>query len=253
LFTEGIQRASVIIIGAEAGRNEIAQFYGVPRERIKLIPHPTPRFALMNPRADRGKVSSKYGLPKGYLFYPAQFWPHKNHLHLLLAMRLLREKEGLVLPLVLAGSDQGNLEHVRRISRELGLSQQVHFLGFVPQEDLVGLYLNAVALVYPTFFGPENLPPLEAFALGCPVIASNVAGAQEQMSDAALLVDPQNDEDIAAAIKRVVEDRALRETLVERGLKRARQWTGEDYVRSVLAIIDEFESVRRCWGQRYQS
>ena len=86
-------------------------------------------------------VLSKYGIPGGYLFFPAQFWPHKNHVGLLLAVKLLREKHGLRFPVVFVGSDPGNRQYVQDLTEELGLSSQVHFLGFVPQKDLVGLYL----------------------------------------------------------------------------------------------------------------
>lgn len=247
-YASAIPRASAVIIGTESGRAEIVQFYRVPPERVKMIPLPTPRFAL-NASKDSGKeVLNKYRIPEGYLFYPAQFWPHKNHVGLLLAIKILQEQHGLTLPVVFVGSDQGNLQYIRRMVDELGLSRQVHFLGFVPQEDLVGLYRNAFALTFLTFFGPDNLPPLEAFALGCPVIASNVAGAQEQLGDAALLVDPRDEERIALAIRSLHDDLELRRTLVQRGFERAVKWTGEDYVRSVFAILDEFEPIRRCWS-----
>ncbi|NVM22073.1 MAG: glycosyltransferase family 4 protein [Desulfobacterales bacterium] len=246
-YATAMRRASAVITGTESGKAEIVQFYQVPPERIKLIPHPTPRFALDAPKENNKEMLTKYHIPEGYLFYPAQFWPHKNHVTLLLAVRILREKHDLILPVVFAGSDGGNLQHVRRVVDELGLSTQVYFLGFVPRQDLVGLYRNALVLTYLTFFGPENLPPVEAFALGCPVIASNVPGALEQLGDAALLVDPKDEEQIAGAIKRLHDDPALRDTLVSRGLSRASKWTAEEFVKSVFSLIDEFEPVRRCW------
>jgi len=249
LHSTGIRRASAVIIGTQSGRQEIINFYGVPSERVKLIPHPTPGFALNAPPDKNKQVLTKYGIPEGYLFYPGQFWAHKNHVGLLLAVKVLLEKHGLVLPVVFVGSDMGNLQHVRRLVDRLGLSAQVHFLGFVPREDLIGLYRNAFALTYMTFFGPENLPPLEAFALGCPVIASNVSGAEEQLGDAALLVDPKDERQIADAIKRLHDDSALRDTLVSHGLARASKWTADDFVKGVLSIIDEFEPIRRCWAR----
>jgi len=148
----------------------------------------------------------------------------------------------------LVGSDKGNVNHVKRWVNELGLEKQVRFLGFVPQEDLISLYRNAFALTYLTFFGPENLPPLEAFALSCPVVASDVSGAREQLGDAALLVDPANPAACAQAIKSLHDDPALRDVLIERGLERASRWTGRDFVRGVFSIFDEFEAIRRCWG-----
>jgi glycosyltransferase involved in cell wall biosynthesis len=249
-YATAIRRATAVISGAEAGKKDIVHFYRIPPERIKLIPHPTPRFALNAPEGDGKEVLAKYNIPDGYLFYPAQFWPHKNHIGLLLAVQLLREKFDLTLPMVFVGSDQGNLRYVRKIVDELGLSDQVHILGFVPQDDLVSLYRNAFTLTYMTFFGPENLPPLEAFALGCPVIASNVPGAQEQLGDAAILVDPKDEEQIASAIKSLHSNPDLRQKIIQRGLERAVKWTGDDFVKAVLSIIDEFEPFRRCWSSK---
>ena len=243
-----LRRASIIIAGTEAGRTEIERFYQVPPERIKILPHPAPQFARRAASTDDVQVLSKYGISANYLFYPAQFWSHKNHANLLLAVRRLQDEHGLALPVVLVGSDQGNHAYVQKLVRELGLAERVYMLGFVPQEDLIALYRHAFALTYLTFFGPENLPPLESFALGCPVIASNVSGAQEQLGDAALLVDPKSPEQIARAIKLLYERTDLRTQLIERGLARAAKWTGRDFVRGVFALLDEFEAVRRCWA-----
>ena len=242
-----LRRAAAVITGTEAGKAEIEYFYQVPKERIKILPHPTPAFAL-NAAVDDGKqILVKYSIPENYLFYPAQFWPHKNHMGLLQAVRLLRDKYQLIFPVVFVGSDKGNQSYIRQRVAELGLSAQIHFLGFVPQEDLISLYRKAFALTYLTFFGPENLPPLEAFALGCPVVASQVSGAREQLGEAALLVDPKDPEQIALAIKSLYEGHTLRHTLIQRGLERALQWTGEDYVKGVFSILDEFEPIRWCW------
>jgi glycosyltransferase involved in cell wall biosynthesis len=247
-YTRLLQRASVIITGTSAGRKEVQHFYRIPENRIKILPHPTPQSLFDNPPDDGAAILRKYGVPEGYLFYPAQFWAHKNHVNLLLAVRELRETHDLSFPVVFVGADKGNQAHIRQVVNELGLTAQVHFLGFVPREDLAALYLNAFALTYMTFFGPENLPPLEAFALGCPVIASNVPGAEEQLGDAALLVSPQDPHGIALAIKALHDDPKLRQTLIKAGAERASAWTGRDFVRGVFSILDEFESIRRSWG-----
>jgi glycosyltransferase involved in cell wall biosynthesis len=181
--------------------------------------------------------------------YPAQFWPHKNHVGLLLAFKRAREEHGVDLQLVLCGSDKGNLAHVRATAAEMGLAEHVVFAGFVSETELVWLYRNARALVFPSFFGPDNLPPLEAMQLGCPVIAARVPGTEEQLGDAALLVDPRSVEDIAAAIARVNEDQGLRTTLVDRGRARAARWTPTQYAAAMMRVADEFETERRCWSR----
>jgi glycosyltransferase involved in cell wall biosynthesis len=243
-----IRRAAYVIVGTEAGKQEVERFYGIPAERVRVLPHPTPRFALNGRSADPRAVLNKYGLKAGFLFYPAQFWPHKNHAGLLRAVRLLRERYGIVFDLVFIGSDKGNLQYIRSLTAKLNLSGQVHFLGFVPSEDLVALYKSAFALTYASYFGPDNLPPLEAFALGCPVIASRVSGAEEQLGDAALLFDPKNPDQLADTIRMLHENPDLRAELIQRGRERALRFTGKDYVEGIFALLDEFEPFRCCWS-----
>lgn len=248
IFNYMLQRSTVIIAGNELGKKEIERFYQVPSERIKLLPHPTPKFVLDAPPDRDKKILTKYNIPENYLFYPAQFWTHKNHAGLLLAVKFLRDNYDLIFPVVFVGSDQGNLQYIKQLTVKLDLSKQVHFLGFVSQEDLINLYRNAFALTYLTFFGPENLPPLEAFALGCPVVASKVSGSEEQLGDAALLVDPKDEKQIALAIKSLYEDSEFRNTLIQRGLARTSKWTGYDYIRGLFSILDELEPFIRCWS-----
>jgi len=258
-FSEEIGRATRIIVGNRAGRDEVQLFYGIPAERIAELPHPTPSFAL-TAAADAGTadagaagaaataaVLERHHLEPGYVFYPAQLWSHKNHVGLLRALKVLEDEHGLRLPAVFVGSNKGNEAHVREVARQLGLGDRVHFLGFVSREELVALYRGAFALAYVTFFGPENLPPLEAFALGCPVVASAVDGSVEQLGDAALLAGPTDEAAIAAALFRLHEDPAMRARLIEKGSARARAFTSRHYVKGMLAIVDELEGSIRTW------
>jgi glycosyltransferase involved in cell wall biosynthesis len=245
-YTKILNRAAIIVTGTAIGKAEIERFYQIPAERIKVIPLFTPQLTL-NSCGENEAVSSKYGIPDRYLFYPAQFWPHKNHIGLLLAIKCLKEKYNLEFSLVLVGADQGNEAYVREMVVQLDLSNQVYFLGFVPQSDMPQLYQNAFALTFLSFFGPDNLPPLEAMALGCPVIAANVSGASEQLQAAALLVDPKQPEEIALAVKSLLEDAALRQNLIEAGSLRAKQWKADDYIREIFSVLDDFEAIRRCW------
>ncbi len=270
-YAKMLRSASVIITSTEVGKKEVEFFYQVPAQNIKVVPFATPSFALnadqnpeisaTSPEAFSEVFSEVFSdLPefrssnfcssdlfsKGFLFYPAQFWAHKNHVGLLLAVKNLRDQYNLNFPLVFAGSNKGNLEFIKQKVAELRL-EQVYFLGFVSQDQLIWLYRYAFALVFPTFFGPDNLPPLEAFALGCPVIASRVDGASEQFGSAALLFDPKQPEDLAMAIKSLKENPELRQNLINLGLARAKQWTGADYVKSICQICDDFAPYRQCW------
>lgn len=244
-----LQRAAGIVAGTSVGREELERFYQLPSERILLLPHPTPSFALAatDQPVDSGRLMN-LKIPSPFILYPAQLWPHKNHVNLVLALQILRERYRLPLHLVLVGSDKGNGNHVMQVAAQYGVQGAVHLVGFVSRQDLVALYRGAVALTYMSWCGPENLPPLEAFALGCPVVASDIPGASEQLGKAAVLVKPGDPESIASGIKDVWQNQTTRERLVAAGHERARAWTGSDYVRGVFKFLDQFEPVARCWG-----
>lgn len=244
-YARHFRRATAIIVGTKVGRSQLVNYYGIPEDRVIILPHPTPAFAL---RASEIQLSDREQIARqNTIIYPAQFWPHKNHVNLLRALKIVISEMDSPPKLVLTGSELGNHDYISRCVTELGLSEFVVFRGFVSVDEMVSLYRSARALVYASFSGPENLPPLEAFALGCPVAASNYPGAYEQFEDAALLFDPSDDRDIARAIVKILTDTALRSELVSRGLARARQWTAREFVLGLDQFFDRFEAQRRCW------
>jgi glycosyltransferase involved in cell wall biosynthesis len=253
LWSGAIKRASIVTVGSQEAKEQLSHFYGVPLSNIHVVPFPTPRAALdaaatsSASAVDAGAIKEKYGIKGEFLFYPAQFWAHKNHVNLLHALRLLHDQHGLRLPLVLTGSDQGSLSHVREITDGLGLTPYVHYLGFVPHEDVIAFYRSAFALSYVSFFGPENLPPLEAMALGCSVVLSDIPGVQTLFGDGPVLVDPRRAESIAAGIKWLHDNPDLRCQRAQAGKEIAIRNTPEQYVRNIQAILDDFEPMRRCW------
>ena len=248
MYRRSLQRAAYIVTPNEVGKQEIVTFYQVAPERVRSIPHPTPAFALdPKPHPDEEGLFRRLGVDRPYLFYPAQLWPHKNHVLLLLMLKDLKSRHGLDLQLVLTGSDRKNLPFITQKIAQLSLEEQVILAGFVSQPDLPPLYRRAAALVFPSLFGPENFPPLEAFALECPVVAGRIPGAYEQMGDAAILIDPTNEELWSDAVARVLQDQELRATLIARGKKRAFSFGPKEFAREMLRLFDEFELYRRTW------
>jgi len=246
-FSRYVSRATYVITGTQEGRREIENCYNVPSGRIRVLPLPTPGFCLNPPAVDTAQRLRALGITGRFLFYPAQYWPHKNHANLLEALRLVNAQEAEPFQLALVGSDHGNLEYVRGLAQSLQVEQHVLFLGFVAQEDLVALYQGAFALVYTSLFGPDNLPPLEAFALGCPVIMSDYPGAREQLGQAPIYVQATKPGELADAIRHLAQNPQERPRMIAQGQERARSWTATDYVRDIFAILDEFASIRRCW------
>ncbi len=247
MYSQAAQRAMRVIVANKRAQSELQSFYGVPPENILCLPHPTPTFALRFENAASPSTAIAPFMNVPFVFYPAQFWPHKNHVMLLKALARIRERGAGTVHAVMCGSDVGNQGFVRDRAVALGVDDIVHFPGFVSRDDLVNLYRHAVALAFPSMFWPENLPPLEAMALGCPVIAAHVAGAEEQLGDAARLVDPLDVDAWANAIIELRDSPEHRSTLLERGRRRARAWTARDYVTAVCAELDRFALVRECW------
>jgi len=245
-FKHILPRAARIVVGTQLGKSQVERFYHVPAESIHVVPMPVPDFTPDNSGTFSHRPESTTKFKPGYFFYPGQFWPHKNHATLLKAFALLRDEPDSP-RLVLTGSDKGNRDYVGRLVKDFALEDRVSMLGFVPQDVLRELYEHACALVYPSLFGPDNLPPLEAFALGCPVIGPDLPGAREQLGDAALLVDPLDATAIARAMVRVRDDAHLRTTLVAKGRFIAEGRTTDAYVRRMFEIFDAFEPVRACW------
>lgn len=241
-----LQRASYIITGTDVGCQELKLNYEVAVSRVRRLPHPTPSFVATASSVETGIVR-KLGLQQSYLFYPAQFWAHKNHIGLLYGLAALRDRHQIRLPLVLTGSEKGNTAYVKETVEHLGLSGQVVFTGFVTQQELAELYRGAAMMVYASFCGPENLPPLEAFALGCPVVAADVPGAAEQLGEAALLFDPLNPDDMAAKIHTLLVQPERCDDLREKGYKRAAAWTVGDFATGMIQLFNEFAGYRRSW------
>lgn len=244
-----LKKATFVLTGTQRGKEEISLCYNVHHDNIKLLPHPTPLFVLDASKHTIADVQNKYQINTKipYLFYPAQFWPHKNHIRALKALKILKENYNILLQLIFVGADQGNKDYIIENTEKLGLVKDVKILGFVPQEDLIIFYQNAFLLIYATLFGPENLPPLEAMALGCPVVSSDVPGAMEQYGDNVLYFKRLQEKDLAEKILILYSDKNLRETLIAKGRKRAMDYTSKHYVMDMEKLIDEFAKYRECW------
>lgn len=199
LFRLASTKAVAVIVNASELIDDLCRRYAMERERAICIPFSPSTFVSRSApdTAADAAVLAKYRLDPGYLFYPAQFWPHKNHITLLAALALLR-KRGITERLVLCGSNRSGRDKIDTAIRTHGLSDQISIIGFVESAELGALYRGASALVMPTYFGPTNLPPLEAWAVGTPVIYPEAFRAQA--GDAAILFDYDDPRSLADAI-----------------------------------------------------
>jgi len=227
--------AKGIFVDSLLGKHHVIDSYGSAPGRIFVLPYVAPEYIQAKKCPDG--FNERYSLPKKYIYYPAQFWKHKNHKGLIRAVALLKDKFP-DLNLVLSGSPKNGYQETRKTVRESKLTARIHFLGYVPEADMPELYRRARALIMPTFFGPTNIPPLEAAATGCPMAISEIYGMREQMGDAALYFNPSSIQKIASCIERLWDDDALCKELARRGMARSMQWTQSHLNRSFINIIE---------------
>jgi len=240
--------AAAVVADSDLSADAMVRRYGVDRERVLAMPFAPSTFLERSQALDTAQVLAQHDLSEGYFFYPAQFWAHKNHMRIVEALRILEDR-GVQATVAFAGGDQGSRAHVERYVRQHGLGQRVRFLGFVPTQHLRGLYEACLAVVMPSYFGPTNLPPLEAWTMGKPLIYS--ARFAQQAGDAALLVDPDDAGELADAMQACLQA-PVREGLVQRGARRLQEIEQQRTAAEsdLLARLLQFEQRRRCWSGR---
>jgi glycosyltransferase involved in cell wall biosynthesis len=220
-FGSMVRWARGVLVDSQVGRQQVVESYGVDPAKVHALPYIPPR-SILEAKDDPAAVA-KYNLPQKFFFYPAQLWAHKNHKRLISAAASLKD----VLPdihLVFTGRGRHSYDDIMAHAAQTGMTANITVLGYVPEADLPALYRAARALVMPTFLGPTNIPPLEAFACGCPVAISGIYGMPEQLGDAALYFDPKSVPDIARTLDRLWRDDGLCEILRAKGARHAAAW-----------------------------
>jgi len=231
-YSRMCKKASGILVDSGLGKQQLIESYHVPESKVHVLPFIAPKYIYETKKCN----SLKYNLPQKYLFYPAQFWEHKNHKSLVRAISLIIAK----LPdfkMVFVGSPNNGFTSLNNLIKKLGLQKVFIFLEQVPDEQMKELYTNARALIMPTFFGPTNIPPLEAFACGCPVAVSNIYGMPEQVGDAGLLFNPRSDVEIADTIYKLWTDNDIIQNLINMGHQKNKEWGQTQFNQRLLEII----------------
>jgi len=229
--------ATAVAAESFAAKADIIAQYRVPAEKVAAIPRGAPTLFYRNPvPEDVEAIRRQYALPSRFMFYPAQFWPHKNHVCLLKSLARLRYTHGIVANLVCTGRPAHNWPQVRAEARALQLDGQVTFLGYVDPGHLRVLYRLADFLIFPSLFEGGGFPLLEAFQEGAPVTCSTATSLPEYGGDAVLLFDPLSLDAMADAIRKMWCDSDLRQSLCDRGTARARLFTWELTARTYRAL-----------------
>lgn len=235
LFSSKAKYAWCVLTDSQVGRQQFLESYKdyIRNRRTHVVPLP---FVVSKHIAECEE--KKIDVPEKYIFYPAQFWQHKNHINLVKAIQLLVQDIPDI-QLILVGSEKNYMKIIKKYISEHGLEDKITIKGFVSDENITYLYKHAVGLIMPSYFGPTNIPPLEAMALGCPVAVSNKYAMPEQVGDAGLLFNPDSPEEIAGCIKKLWCDERLRQAMISKGYKRVEKWTEKEFGKKLQKIIEK--------------
>jgi glycosyltransferase involved in cell wall biosynthesis len=238
LLPMAARRASAVITISDSARQDLLQVLKIPPEKIHVVYGAAPQhFRQVTNAGQLASLRQKYGLPEQFLLYVGTLEPRKNLTRLVQAFSQLKA-QGHPHKLVLAGPWGWSMNGFHQQIEELNLADRVQLLGYIPDEDLPGLYSLATAFVFPSLYEGFGLPPLEAMACGTPVLSSRNSSLAEICGDAAYLVDPRDVENLAEGLRRVVADADLRAQLSESGRRRAQEFSWERAARETAAVYE---------------
>jgi glycosyltransferase involved in cell wall biosynthesis len=226
-----LSHSSLIVTESQELKKKIINFYQLNHERIIVLPNLASRLLIEsvnnvdNPNIAllTKKIKEKHNIQEEFFFYPAQFWNHKNHIVILKAVKKLKN-EGINVNFVFCGRDMGNKNFIEKKINQLELNDNIKLLDYLDDYEILILYKACKALVMPTYFGPTNIPPIEAWTLNVPVLYSSFL--REHGQDAAIYFHPRSEHDLIFALNKL-KNKTVREELIFNGQKRVEQLTLE--------------------------
>lgn len=239
------KRASAVITMTHQGKKDISVHMGADLAKIHVIYEAYNEHCKVLKKSETEHIRKKYDLPEQFILFVGGINPLKNFGNLLRAYNKVRN----IFPnkLVVVGFTRWKFSKDLELVNQLGLRNYVLFKGFVSDEEIPAFYNLADLFVFPSLYEGFGIPVLEAMACGCPVVTTKTGCTPEVAGGAALLVDPYNPDDIAEAIKKVLTEESLRKNLIEKGLKRAKQFSWEKCAKETLELFESLnnESFRK--------
>jgi glycosyltransferase involved in cell wall biosynthesis len=244
-FRYACEHADKIIAISEQTKNDIIEFYKIPAEKISICYQSChPAFGKQISEEEKRMVRETYGLPDEYFLYVGSIIERKNLLNVCKAFFLTRNEFNV--PLVVVGGGGPYKKVVKDYIIQQGLEKKIIFLsensetktnpGFQTAEVFAAVYQSAIAMIYPSFFEGFGAPVMEALWSQLPVITSNVSCLPEVGGPGAYYVNPVSAEEIAEGMKKIYFDKAFANTMREKGLQHAANFTPEKYAASVMNV-----------------
>lgn len=227
---KAVDESDQIIVSFKHVKEDVIKYFGLNDGQISVCPPPFHEEWFVNKNATlTNELISKYNLQERFILYPAATWKHKNHVALFRALALLKEKNFLI-QLICTGNQTNYSSDLIIEAENIGIENQVKFLGIVSEEDLVGLYKMTSLVVIPTTYEAGSGPLYEAMRYGAPVICSNVTSLPDAIGNNDFTFDPNDYQRIANLIINVMTDEEFRKRNIDNSKLRIEHFQKQDYV-----------------------
>jgi len=249
-----LQGTSAVITDSENSKKDIVKYLSYPEEKIHVVYlAPGKEFKKLSREAgscSAGEIRRKYNLPEKFVLYVGDVNWNKNIQGLIRAFAQLQQTTdniGYSIGLVLVGKafkDEGleETKEILQLIKKLGLEERILRLGWVSEEDLVKIYNLAIVYCQPSFYEGFGLPVLEAMACGCPTVVAKTSSLPEICEEAAIMVNPENIDDIAKGLDKVIGDQKICDTIIKKGLDQAKKFSWEKTAKETINVYRKVAS-----------
>jgi len=228
VMRQAVKKAKHILVTSQFTKQDVHTTLNIPKEKM-TVTYQAPFEQIKSGDVDLGK----YNITKPYVLYVGNAYPHKNLEGLVKAWEIFADKYGKDYQLVLVGKENF---FYNKLKSQIGDNQDIVLTGFVPDEELVGLYKQAQLYIFPSLYEGFGLPPLEAMIYGVPVVSSNSSCLPEVLGEAALYFDPNNHEQMAATIQTGLTNEDVRYDLSLKAEEELKRYSWEKLAKQALAM-----------------
>jgi glycosyltransferase involved in cell wall biosynthesis len=238
------RRAKYIIAVSENTKKDLIKIFKIKSDKIIVIPEaPDSCYRVIRDKKSIKDVLIKYNLPENFILSIGTLEPRKNIVKLIEAYYGLVASGLTKYKLIIAGKKGWYYKEIFNKVKQLKLENEIIFTGYFPNKDIPYLYNAARCFIYPSLYEGFGLPVLEAMACGCPVITSNTSSLPGVAGDAAVLIGPKNIGEITSALKKVLVDSLLRESMIQSGFKQAKKFSWENTAEEIKELFNKLNSI----------
>lgn len=236
-----VKLSDKIITISEFSRSEILKYLKADKSKISIVNFGFNFSEFSGQAADFENIRKKIGINSPYFLFVGNIKPHKNLFNLLIALKYFL-KNNFDFKLIVVGEHKKLITADEKsfdfLSENYSIKDHIIFTGFIKKEELVSLYKNAAALVFPSFYEGFGIPPLEAMACGCPVVSSNAASLPEVCNDAVLYINPHDVNDITEKLSEIISDKILSEKLIKKGEENIKRFSEERFSEDLYKVME---------------